>query len=267
MPNLLGLRVCMLTSAHKPDDDRIFYKEARSLAKAGADVVVMCAYDKGIPENDGGVNFIKHGGGGTLTRRVCTINKLEASISSYDFDVVHCHEPDALVAALRVKKNSRVKVIFDSHESWSAVFAGKFPKPFWNVAQYAYSLLERRLVHDCDGAIGASWAISEYLSSIIPGRPVANILNVPVVEVFGAPIDRTWNETTFICHDGHLKFNRGLRTMAQATRLLVQNHGHDVVFKIVGDVFGEEKIWLEDYIRKNSLQNFVFRTGDRKSVV
>ena len=34
------MRICLATSGHEADDDRIFFKEARSLVRAGAEVTL-----------------------------------------------------------------------------------------------------------------------------------------------------------------------------------------------------------------------------------
>lgn len=256
---LRGVRVCMATSGHPADDDRIFFKEARTLAKAGADVVVLCARGAKPPARPDGVRFATYEGGGRLKDRAFTVGALEQAIVDRRCDVVHAHEPDSLVAALRAKRRAGGKVIFDSHELWAGVAAVRFPRPLWPMAMAAYRALERRWVARCDGALGATRAISEYLSSLLGPERVATILNVPAVEVFGECGGRDWGEETVLCHDGSLTFERGLRPMAEAVRILSAKHR--VVLKIVGDVFGDEKAWLESFIAKHRLEQVVVRTG------
>lgn len=249
----------MATSSHPPDDDRIYFKEARSLAKAGADVVVVYPEGKGEPPAEDAVRFSPFRGRGTLRSRAKGVRRLEATLRASRFDVIHCHEPDALVAALRVKRETGAKIIFDSHEMWGAVLAGRFPKPVWGMAERALKLVERRWLARCDAAIGASWAISEYLTTVLPGERVATILNVPVVDVFGEGCEKAWGDETILCHDGHLTFDRGLKTMAEAVRLLAGRH--KVRFRIVGDVFGREREWLESFIKHHRLETVIERTG------
>lgn len=249
----------MATSSHPPGDDRIFFKEARSLAKAGASVTLVHSDKLKVPSERSGIGFVGYPGGGSLRRRAVTLHHLEAAIARSGCRVVHCHEPDSLLAALRVKRRLGVKVVFDSHEMWGGVFAGRFPRSFWAVASKAFQQVERRWLVACDAAIGASWAISDYLKDAIgPGR-VATILNVPVVEVFGHHGERSWGEETILCHDGHLSFDRGLKTMVAALRLVSARH--PVRLKIVGDVFGGERTWLDGYVARHGLGDRVVRTG------
>ena len=249
----------MAASGHSADDDRIFFKEARSLVRAGAEVVILFPPDTKPPMNTEGVRFVTYDGGGGLKGRLQTVGQLADAIMDQRCDVVHCHEPDSLVASLRAKRRTGVKVIFDSHELWGGVAAVRFPRLLWPVAMAVYRGFERRWIAGCDAAFGASHAITDYLASVLGPERVATILNVPVVEIFGECSDRVWGEETILCHDGSLTFIRGLKTMAEAVRLVSARHR--VVFKIVGDVFGKEKEWLDAFVAKYQLENVIVRTG------
>lgn len=259
MSDLTGIRVGMATSGHPADDDRIFYKEARSLARAGADVCVLCARGKPFPERTDGVRFAHYDGGGSLKDRFRTVEPLAQAMVGRHFDIVHCHEPDGLVAALRAKRRTGVKVIFDSHELWAGVAAVRFPKPLWPAAMAVYRAAERRWLAQCDAAIGASEAITEELAAVLGPDRTATLLNVPVADLFGEGGPRGPGEEILLCHDGSLTFVRGLKTMAEAVRRLAARHR--VVLKIVGDVFGAEKEWLEAFVARHGLQHAVVRTG------
>jgi glycosyltransferase involved in cell wall biosynthesis len=187
------------------------------------------------------------------------VGALAQTAATERYDVIHCHEPDALVAALRLKQVTGAKVIYDSHESWGANFAQRFPQPFWGGAQAFFEAWEKRLVRRCDAGIGASWAITDYLRAELPSRPVATLLNVPVAEVFGQAARRVWGETTILVHDGHLGFDRGLKTMVRAAHQVSRKH--KVVLRIVGDVFDEPRAWLDQYLARHRLEAMVERTG------
>jgi glycosyltransferase involved in cell wall biosynthesis len=256
---LRGLRVCMLTADHPADDDRIFFKEARSLVRYGADVVVVCHAGKALPTDTGGVRFRQFPKRQSWAQRFRGVRALAQVAAAERYDVIHCHEPDALVAALRLKQATGAKVIYDSHESWGANFAQRFPRPLWRVAQAFFEGWEKRLVRRCNAAIGASWAISDYLRAQLPARPVKTLLNVPVAEVFGEAAPRAWGDTTVLVHDGHLGFDRGLKTMVRAAHQVSRKH--KVVLRIVGDVFDEPRAWLDQYLARHQLETMVVRTG------
>lgn len=259
MKPLSGIRICHVTSAHPADDDRIFFKEARSLAAFGADVVILHASGRSTPTSSDGVRFCTFRGAAGFGGRLQAVRRIEDAIRSLKCDVVHCHEPDSLVAALRTKRDHGARVVFDSHEMWGGVAAGRFHRRLWRVVEAAYKSFERRYLVRCDAAIGASWAISEYLTTVLPGERVATILNVPVVDVFGEGCEKAWGDETILCHDGHLAFDRGLKTMAEAVRILAGRYR--VRLRIVGDVFGREREWLESFIKHHRLETVIERTG------
>lgn len=255
---LRGVRVCILTSGHPPGDDRIFFKEARTLVRAGASVTVVCRLGESEPYPADGVLFRRFEGPRSLSGRAANVKRLAAEAAATRPDVIHCHEPDALVSAL-LAGDGRIPVIYDSHEMWGASAAGRFPAPLWPIIESCFQVGERQLIGRCSAAIGASWAISDYLRGVLDGPRVETILNVPVPEVFGPPPERSWGEVTYLCHDGHLSWDRGLKVMVEATRLVAQKH--PVVLRIVGDVFGEEAKWLERYLAENRCSGLVERTG------
>jgi len=254
-----GLRVAHATSGHPPDDDRIFFKEARSLVRAGASVTLIYPRKKSPPTDTHGVEFLPFEAAEGPLRRAVTIGRLRDALESKPFDLIHCHEPESLWAALKVKKGRRTKVIFDSHELWSAVAGDRFPVPVGRGVARLFRLFERRQIARCDAAIGVSRAITQYLASVLGEARTATILNAPVAEVFGEPRERAWGEVTTLCHDGFLSFERGLETLAEAVRQVADQH--PIAFKIVGDVFDEERDWLESFVAKNGLGEVVQRTG------
>lgn len=257
-PNLRGLRVCSLTSAHPPGDDRIFFKEARSLSRAGAAVTIVCRSGDASPSAADGVAFERFRGPDGLCERALDVVRLGERALATHPDLIHCHEPDALVAALRAS-DGRIPVIYDSHEMWGAVAAGRFPRFLWPLVEGVFRRGEEKLIGACAGAIGASWTISEYLRTVLESSRVETLLNVPVSEVFGSVPPREWGSVTYLCHDGHLSADRGLKVMVEAAHLVSRKH--PVVLKIVGDVFGAEREWLEGYLRLHHCEDLVERTG------
>jgi len=177
----------------------------------------------------------------------------------FDADIYHCHEPESLAVATKIKKKLNCKVIFDSHEMWSASIAQRFPKSLHRPVSYLYKLYERSKIRECDYVIGASWAISEHLASIIGSQHTETILNCTPADIFGGVRRREWNNETIVCHEGNLPFARGLITMVKAIEIVSRKH--PVKFKIIGDVFGREKDWLESYVKLNNLSRIIERTG------
>ena len=111
------VKVCHMTSAHAPEDTRIFYKECVSLAKAGYEVYLVA---RGDSYEKNGVNIMGVGEvtGGRLNRMIEFTRRIYRKAISVDADVYHLHDPELLLYALKLKKRGK-KVIFDSHEKYT----------------------------------------------------------------------------------------------------------------------------------------------------
>lgn len=258
-PSRIPLTVCLLTSGHRPDDDRIYFKEGRSLAKRYRDVVITTAFPTKVPAEESHIRFLPFERKEGDLHRFDTIRALVTLGVELNPDIIICHEPESLVAAVRIKAKTGCTVIFDSHEMYSASIAERLPSAFWDVTEFLARSVEKRYIARCDGAIGASWAISEYLASIIGATRVTTLLNVPAAEVFGEQTRAEWGQETIFCHDGHLGFDRGLKVMAEAIRIV--SRSYPARLKIVGDVFGEERAWLEAFVAEHHLESVITRTG------
>jgi glycosyltransferase involved in cell wall biosynthesis len=254
------MRICHITSGHSPDDDRIFYKEARSLTKKYNDVWIVSPYPEQIPRVKDGVNFLFISKPyNKLFGRLETMKRLFNAALSLKADIYHCHEPESFEVATRLKKRLFCKIIFDSHEMWSASIAERFPHVMHNSLNYLYKYYEQKRICEFDYVLGASWAISEYLECIMGSERTETILNGTPEDIFGKVPERKWGEETIVCHEGSLPFSRGLITMVKAVEIVSKKY--PVKFKIIGDVFGEERKWLESYVRSNNMDRIIERTG------
>jgi len=110
------VKVCHMTSAHKSNDIRIFYKECTSLAKAGYDVYLVAPGESfelnGV--NIVGVPFIN---GGRVKRMTHGAKAIYKAALGTNADIFHIHDPELLPYALKIKKMKKT-VIFDSHEDF-----------------------------------------------------------------------------------------------------------------------------------------------------
>ena len=252
----------MFTTAHDPFDDRIFYKESWSLARNGAEVLIIHPKKNGLNDfsSKRNIKFLGYKMGRDFPSRLSHIFSLSKFISELDCEVIHVHEPDALLIAILSRKGN-VKIIYDSHELWGGVFAGKFPETFWSFSQRLFQFIESEMISKVDGAIGATWGITEYLENFLSPEKVVTILNVPNTEIFGIPgkIYRKLGKEVVICHEGHLNFDRGFKIIVETMKIL-SDEFDNVYLKIVGDIKNTEKKWVSKLL-SNSKYNWLRMTG------
>lgn len=109
------IKVCHMSSAHAPEDTRIFHKECVSLAKAGYEVYLVVRGDS-YEKNGVHITGIGEVTGGRLKRMTEVTRRVYQKALSVDADIYHFHDPELLPYALKLKKKGK-KVIFDSHEN------------------------------------------------------------------------------------------------------------------------------------------------------
>ncbi|MBM3665840.1 MAG: glycosyltransferase, partial [Actinobacteria bacterium] len=94
-----GRRIVHLTTVHRPRDVRIFHKEARALAAAGATSSVL-GLEHPVPRS----------------RRAAAGWELARRAGALDADAYHVHDPELLPQALWLQRTTGRPVIYDAHE-------------------------------------------------------------------------------------------------------------------------------------------------------
>ncbi len=152
-PNQSGAKVCVLTSVHIPFDGRIFHKEAKSLAKAGYDVVLIARHDRA--EVVDGVRIVplpepKN----RLQRMTKLLWRLFRLAVREDADVYHFHDPELMTVGLLLKLRGK-KVIWDVHEHYPNSILDKFWISEWlrRFVSKSFDLFERAVVRFFDYVI------------------------------------------------------------------------------------------------------------------
>ena len=100
------MKVCHMTSAHPPEDVRIFYKECVSLANAGYDVYLVA---KGESYEKNGVHIIGVGqpSGGRLSRMTKFSKQVYQAALAVNADIYHFHDPELLPYGLKLKRRGK----------------------------------------------------------------------------------------------------------------------------------------------------------------
>ncbi len=147
------IKVCHMTSAHDAEDDRIFFKEAVSLAKNQYDVFVVA---KGETYDKDGVHIVGCGkpSGNRIARILSFSKRVYKTALELDADLYHFHDPELLPYALKLKNHGK-KVIFDSHEKYTEQLKNKPYLPSWitKIIARLYGYYENRVLKRIDAVI------------------------------------------------------------------------------------------------------------------
>jgi len=119
-------KICMLSSAHPLSDARIFYKECKTLVKAGYKVYFVVTHDR--EEVIEGVHIIP------LLRKKTKLYRffikdfvVLKKAFRVDATIYHFHDPDLVFIGLILKLFGK-KVIYDVHEDYPEIIRANFPK-------------------------------------------------------------------------------------------------------------------------------------------
>ncbi|VEI03105.1 Uncharacterized protein conserved in bacteria [Acidipropionibacterium jensenii] len=177
-------RVCHLSTAHPPRDNRIFRKECVSLAAAGADVWFIGA--QGDDEVVDGVHVV---GIGKATGRLDRLTRRQArawhALDRISPDVVHVHDPELIPMVLAWKALRGRAAVYDAHEDLVGQIEGKKYLPDWS--KPIARLVSRgvvRLADRCfDGVIAATSTVMDFYRN--PNRAV--VRNYPLLSDYPTP--------------------------------------------------------------------------------
>lgn len=162
--------ICILTTVHRHDDVRIYYREAKSLAKAGYQVTLCCPDYAG--KDEFGVRFRKLELPKGRFGRMYSAPKaaLKAALEE-EFDLYHIHDPELLPAALKLKRRGK-RVVYDSHEDVPRQILGKDWLPEWSRKPISrwFERYEQKVTRQLDGVIGATEIIAKRFPGGIPVR-------------------------------------------------------------------------------------------------
>lgn len=202
-------KVCHMTSAHGPEDERIFHKECVSLARAGYEVYQV---SQGKSYEKGGVHIVGVGElpAGRLARMTSFTKKVYQAALALDADLYHFHDPELLPYGLKLKKKGK-KVIFDSHEDTLQSILEKewIPSPIRKVMRLWFKCQQEKVCKRIDAVVVVTPHQVDFFKPLNP--QTVQVSNFPMLEeappsaasrpevlTFAGGISRQWNHHTVI---------------------------------------------------------------------
>ena len=187
-------KVCHITTVHNPFDTRIFHKEAKTLAKDGFDVTVIAPQDnKQLATGDkrqvtiiDGVKIISlPKPKNRLSRMFCLTKKAYKLALKQEAEIYHFHDPEFLPWAVKLKKKTKAKVIYDVHEDVPQQILSKewIPQIIRGLVAHLFNLYEKNKAKNLDFIIAATPDIEEkFKEEGIKNTEV--VANYPILEYF-----------------------------------------------------------------------------------
>ena len=160
--------VVHLTTAHAPNDNRIFLKECRTLAAAQFDVVLIApAYRGAAPAADPTAPPVRVEAfppAANRRRRMITLPfQVYRKAARQRGSVYHIHDPELVPVALLLKARRKARVVYDAHEDLAAQVLTKpwIPRPARQPVSRLAHVIERTAGRAFDLVVAATPSIEE----------------------------------------------------------------------------------------------------------
>lgn len=221
-----NVKVCHLTTVHKPNDVRIYQKECLSLAACGYEVSLIAPYEKNF--SSGEITYIP------IRKRVKRIPRMLAGpmellgkARKIKADIYHFHDPELISIGIFLRLLGK-KVIYDVHED----YPGQIRTKRW---------LGPLIIRRCMAAImtfaewlGASLftgmiAVTAEIAARFPADKTVVVSNYPVLGLIDRfPEEKVTKEHPVVLFAGGLDRIRGIREIIMA----------------IGSVRNNAELWL-----------------------
>lgn len=210
------MKVAILSSVHTALDNRVFYREARTLARAGYDVTLIAVHDR--EETRDGVRIrplprVARRRRPLLWRALGRMAREEAA------DVYHIHDPELLLLTPWLRRVTGKPTIYDIHEANADFIAVKeyLPRAARGPLAGLFRRLEPRLAAGESGLIFADDAIAADFADF--RGPKTTLFNFPgqeLIEVGAAAVRETTAREPVAIYLGGMERNRGSALLVAA---------------------------------------------------
>ena len=218
-------KVCHFSSAHAPNDTRIFHKQCASLAKAGYDVtfVVKAKDAQSVGESvEKGVKVVQVpvDSSSRLKRMLFGAKTVYQKALEEDADIYEFHDPELLPYGLKLAKKGK-KVIFDSHEDYPTQIMEKewIPAFLRRIISGVYKSYETHVVRQLDAVL---FPCTKNGVDIFAGRAKRTVIisNAVMLEEMLSPEECTaQKDGKTVCCTGSLTYQRGITHLIRAADL------------------------------------------------
>jgi glycosyltransferase involved in cell wall biosynthesis len=229
------IKVCHISTVHYAFDDRIFYKQCRSLAGNGYDVTLIVEHER--DENVDGVHIVSLPFAKSRSHRFM-LNSVRAFIKGMKSGagLIHFHDPELILIGLLFRLFGR-KVIYDVHE----LVYSQFEQKEWlnpvlrNTMRVTYRFFEMLAVHFFNRIILVvddnsfrDYFTKNYPSHLAKFTYIRNFCMLSMIDE--AKPARLITEKQVLIYAGGLSRIRGIREVIQA----IDQMGNPPLFLIFG---------------------------------
>jgi glycosyltransferase involved in cell wall biosynthesis len=229
-------KVCILTTAHSPFDERIFHKEAKSLQGAGYEVVIVAPC-----EEEQVVSGIKISAVPPFSSRLGRIFRLKTIYQTavqQNADIYHFHDPDLIPVGLLLRLRRGKQVIYDVHEYYGDSLLTRYwlPRPIRRISAMFFDKLEKWAASLFSAVIVVNTHMRDLFTKVNPRVEVLHNYPLESQFKFAKP---TKAKQPLVLYLGGINRERGLEVILKAMPL-VKERFPQMVCELVGPVDTED---------------------------
>ncbi len=253
------MKIVVLTTGHRPDDDRIYFKEVVSLLTKYPQVDLVAPVKVGETYALGS-GVVLHP---LVRRRGVSGRLLTALEGAYRTirlkpDVCHFHDLDFIVMAPLVRLLSRAKMVYDAHEVYpeSMLISPHIPAWLRPLAARIVDVVEKTCARACSLIVTAD--LPNTKSFARTGVAAVTLFNYPRLALFAPDpkrveeLGRAFSGRRVLIYQGTMSRDRGLFHMLDGMRRLTESIP-EVLLLLVG--LNDERLRAEadEQIRRDGL--------------
>jgi len=254
-------KICILSSVHIALDNRIFYREALSLLKAGYEVVLIAIHP--CDEIRDGIQILGLPKVPRWQRPLLWINLFGQALKQ-SADVYHFHDLELLIVLPWLRLLTGKPTIYDIHEVYPDFIRIKDYMPVWLRYPLAWiiSWLEPLLARLHTALIFSDDEIAKVFSTV--AKPKITLFNYPASELITDAVNKTTecpSRQPLVIHLGGHERNRGVHFMVEVFSRVLRDY-NDARLYLIGHFMPPE---LEKEVRihleKKGIAEAVIITG------
>jgi glycosyltransferase involved in cell wall biosynthesis len=221
------MRICLLTTLHSVDDDVVYYKHAKSLAKRFRDITLIAPKSK-LPANaeDGAIKFRWLNPGHSPLDRPWRLVQAMREVRRLRPDLCHFYDLDVLGIVPWLRQICKAGLIYSALEAWPErmLCAQKIPKCLRPMASWCTDVMEKRIARWCSLVLTADEATARDFAGRV--TKAQTLFNFPPLALFdpevklAAQVPQRYQTRTIAIYHGTMTEDRGLFHMLRATRLV-----------------------------------------------
>jgi glycosyltransferase involved in cell wall biosynthesis len=254
-------RVCILSSVHLALDNRVFYREARSLQRAGYRVTLIAVHP--ADEVRDGIEIVALPHLPRLQRPRLWLTLLRRAREA-QADIYHFHDPELLLVTPWLRRLTGKPTLYDVHEAYEDFIEVKEYIPAWARSPTARAVgwLHPLLARLQSGLIFSDDEIARAFAGV--DRPKTTLLNLParffIEEAARCSRDGHPRQPVVLHLGGHER-NRGALLMIEAFQQVLQTVPRAHLL-LVGHFEPPDLEWeVKDEIARRGMGSAVTVTG------